>query len=113
MNKAQIVVTPLAAGIERAAGLDTYLAAMALGKVVVVSESPGARDYIDDRSTGLLVPAGDSAALGHALRWALDPAHEEDAARLGARAAEVARTELSYDRYVSRLLDVAEEAAAA
>ena len=112
MRSSRIVVTPLAAGIERAAGLDTYLAAMALGKIVVVTESPGVDDYIDDRSTGLVVPAGDSAVLGEALRWALDPAHEHDANELGARAAEAARTQFTYDRYVSRLLDVADAALA-
>jgi glycosyltransferase involved in cell wall biosynthesis len=109
LRSAAVVVTPLEPGLRRAAGLDTYLSAMALGKLVIVSESPGVRDYVEDGRTGLVVPAGDPAALRDALAWALDPANADEAAAIAARAAETARTRFTYEAYVGRLLRVVDD----
>lgn len=109
LRGAAVVVTPLQPGLRRAAGLDTYLSAMALGKLVVVSESPGVRDYIEDGRTGLVVPAGEPAALRDALVWALDPANAEEAAAIAARAAETTRSRFTYEAYVARLLRIVDE----
>jgi glycosyltransferase involved in cell wall biosynthesis len=43
------------------------LDALALGKPVVVSDVAGVRDYVIDRTTALLVPAGDPGAMAEAL----------------------------------------------
>ena len=112
MRGAAILALPLEPGLRRAAGLDTYLSAMAFGKLVVVSDSPGARDYVEDGVTGLIVPAGDVGALRSALEWALDPANTEAVARIRARAHDVARERFSYDRYVESVLRVVDEALA-
>jgi glycosyltransferase involved in cell wall biosynthesis len=113
MQRAAAVVTPMLPGIERAAGLDTYLTAMALGKLVIVTEAPGVRDYVEHGTTGLVVPPGDVDALRSALVWATDEANAAEVEAIAARAAEVARTRYTYAAYVSEILRVAEGLAAA
>lgn len=110
MRHAKVVVVPFGAGITRAAGLDTYLSAMALGKVVVVTECPGTRDYIEDRVNGVIVPAADPAAMRAAIEWAVDPgnAAEVNAMREGAR--QIAREEFSFARHAEILLSVVDDA---
>ena len=106
MRRASVVVVPLAGGVERSAGQQTYLNGMAMGKVVVATDSPGARDYIEDGTTGLIVPPGDATALRGALAWALDPGNAEDVRSMRERATRVAREQFSPDRYFERLLAV-------
>ena len=106
LRSSAVVVVPMLPGLVRSAGQQTYLNAMALGKVVVVSDVPGARDHVVDGETGLIVPAGDSRALAKALQWALDPANGPSVREMGMRAREVALTTASPDRYVERLLEV-------
>lgn len=89
MRRAAVVVVPLMAGTERSGGQQTYLNAMALRKIVVATDSPGIRDYIEDGKTGIVVPAGDDDALAAGVNWALDPtnAHGIERMQLGAREA--------------------------
>lgn len=109
---ARAVVVPLSDRNDRTAGQQTYLNAMALGKVAIVTDSPGVREYVEDGRTGLVVPPGDADALAGALRWALDPANAVAVDRMTAAAMEVARTRFSPERYVETLLSVAERIAA-
>jgi hypothetical protein len=110
LRSAAVVVTPIVPGSVRSAGMQTWLNAMALGKLVVVTRSFGTGDYIEDRRTGLVVAPGDVAALREALLFALDPANREEVDAIRARAAEVARTRFSPDAYAETLLRVAEGA---
>ncbi|HTP24535.1 MAG TPA: glycosyltransferase [Anaeromyxobacteraceae bacterium] len=105
MRNASAVVVPLAAR-ERSAGQQTYLNAMAYGKLVIVPDVAGVRDYIADRKTGIIVPPGDADALASAIDWALDPAHRSDVARISALAKADARRRFSPDVYVERVLEV-------
>jgi hypothetical protein len=100
---ASVVVVPLVASSVRTAGQQTYLSAMALGKPLVVTDSPGVRDYVRDRETGLIVPPDDAAELAAAVRWLLDPANAADVERMTRRAREVARSTYSRDAYFGRL----------
>jgi glycosyltransferase involved in cell wall biosynthesis len=109
MRHAGVVVVPLRAGIERAAGQQTYLNAMALGKVVITTDSPGARDYIDDGSTGIIVPAGDERSLTAALRRTLDPSRRREMEEIGARARAVVRSRFRPVDYVRELIEVADK----
>jgi glycosyltransferase involved in cell wall biosynthesis len=113
LRSAAVVVTPLQPGLQRAAGLDTYLSAMALGKLVIVSESPGVRDYVEHGRTGVVVPAGDPAPLRDALAWALDETNAAEVAAIADRAAETARTRFTYETYVATLLRVVDDLVAA
>jgi hypothetical protein len=109
MRRARVVVVPLASGRIRAAGLLTYLNAMAMGKLVVVTDSVGVRDYVDDGSTGLVVPERDPRALAEALRWAVDPANADEVRAIARRARERVRAEFTVEEYLRRLLRIAEE----
>jgi hypothetical protein len=106
LRAASVVVVPLARA-ERSAGQQTYLNAMALGKLVVLTDAPGVGDHVQDGVTGLVVPAGEPRALAEAISWALDPtnATEADAIRAAARAA--ALEQYSPDAYFQRISDVA------
>lgn len=108
MREAEVVAVPLRAGLARSAGQQTYLNAMVLGKLVVVSDAPGVRDHVVDGVTGLVVPPGDDQGLAEALRWATDPGNSDACERMRQRAREVATEQFSPERYVQSLLDVVE-----
>jgi glycogen synthase len=74
---------------------------MAMGKAVIVSGTEGQRDIVDDGETGVLVPAGDPAALRAAIRRLLDNPDERD--RLGRNARRAIETRFSLDVYASTL----------
>jgi glycosyltransferase involved in cell wall biosynthesis len=78
-----------------------------LGKPVVVTDGPGARDYVADGKTGLIVPPSDGSALAEALRWVLDPSHRRDVEATAERGREAVRERFSPARYARALLDVA------
>lgn len=67
MQRASVNVVPLDPQSLRTAGHQTYLSAMALGSVVIVTDTDGASDYIENWKNGVLVPAGDAGALREAL----------------------------------------------
>ena len=110
MRRARIVVVPMRRDICRSAGQQTYLNAMALGKLVIVSDSPGVRDYIDDGVTGLVVPAGDAKALTSVLRWACDPREAEAVAAIRRRGRATARERFSPLAHITALIEVAGQA---
>ena len=102
-------VVPLEPSL-RSAGQQTYLNAMAAGKLVIVTDVPGVRDYIDPGVTGVIVePTVD--ALRAAIMWALDPANRSEVAAIAGRARSAALSRNGGDRYVACLVDVAEWAA--
>jgi len=109
LREAGVVVVPIRAGIDRSAGQQTYLNAMALGKPVIVTDTPGVRDYIEDRETGLIVPPGDAEALAGAIRWVLDPGNRTEVERMRLKARHVARARFSRRNYIAHLLRVADE----
>jgi len=112
LARSAVVVVPLRRGLIRSAGQQTYLNAMALGKVVVVTDAPGVRDHIDDGQTGLVVPPADPVALAEALAWATDPANSGECWDIGLRAHHAAIERFSPDQYVGRLLAVIDSLAA-
>ncbi|MFL6127517.1 MAG: glycosyltransferase family 4 protein [Mycobacteriales bacterium] len=70
------------------AGITTILEAMAMGRALVVTGTEGLRGVVRDGVDGVVVPAGDAAALRAAVRDLLD--RPEERARLGAAAREAA-----------------------
>lgn len=82
---ARAVVLPIERGILSPSGIGTYLVAMALGKCVVITESPATRGLLDAQ-TAVIVPPVDAAALRLAIvRVATDDAYREAIAAAGQR----------------------------
>jgi glycosyltransferase involved in cell wall biosynthesis len=70
-------------------GLTVSLEAMATGRPVVITESPGMDDYLDDGGTALLVPARRADAVGESvIRLLDDPAAAEQMGDRGRAAVE-------------------------
>jgi hypothetical protein len=109
VRSAAVVVVPLRAGVVRTAGLETFLTGMAMGKIIITTDSPGIRDYVDDGRTGLIVPPGDPAALRAAIAWAVDPTNADQVAQIAAAGRESARRDFSPDAYVATLLKISDE----
>jgi len=85
----------------------TLLEAMALGTPVIASRVGGLAEVIQDDATGLLVPPGDAAALGYAIRRLFaDPSLR---ARLGDAAQRLQRKTYSLETMASGYLDVYRE----
>lgn len=110
LGRSSVVAVVLQPGLRRSAGQQTYLNAMALGKVVVVTDSPGVRDYVEPGETGLVVPPGDPAALAAALRWATDSRNATAVREMGERAHAAAVARFGPDSYVDHLLSVIDAA---
>jgi glycosyltransferase involved in cell wall biosynthesis len=107
LRAAAVVVVPLERREDRASGQTTYVNAMARGKAIVVTDTPGVRDYITDGETGLIVAPGDAEAMADAVsRLLADP---DERTRIGRRAREHALGELTLTHYAKRLLAVVDE----
>ena len=68
-------------------GVTVALEAMACARPVVVTDTPGMRDYVEHDRTGLLVPAGDSVAMAEAAGRLLADPDRADAMGAAGRAA--------------------------
>jgi phosphatidylinositol alpha-mannosyltransferase len=83
--------------------------AFAAGTPVVASDIAGYRDVVNDGTDGVLVPRGDAAALGEALRaLALDPARRDALSRA---ALETAR-QYAWPHVAAQVLEAYEDAIA-
>jgi len=67
MAGCRVSVVPLSEGDLHSGGQQTFLNSMALGKATVVTDPPGACDYIAHGRNGILTPAGDADALRSAI----------------------------------------------
>ena len=81
---------------------------MAVGKPVIVSDTPAAREYVEHERTGILVPPEDPQALRAAIEWVSDPANADEVREMGRRARDSVRHPNEYWR---SLRDVADRAA--
>jgi len=88
MAGSNFVVLPLDTSRGSTSGQQSYLNAMALGKLVIVTDTEDASYYIENGVTGILVPSGNAQELRAAIVWALHNGLEVD--RIGTRAREVA-----------------------
>jgi len=74
LARARLVVLSLEPGLMRYPGVITYVTALRLGKCVIVNDPHGAKSYIVNGRTGVLVAPQDPQALADAIRdlWAQD-----------------------------------------
>jgi glycosyltransferase involved in cell wall biosynthesis len=107
MLGASVVVVPLQTRADRSSGQTTYVNAMARGKAIVITDTPGVRDYIEDGETGRIVPPEDPVALAAAVRQLLEDPGERT--KMGERARARALDHLSLTHYARRLLGVVDE----
>ncbi len=98
--QARFVVVPLRP-MTTASGVGTVLEAMAMGKALIVSDSPGIRDYVTHNETALVVPCGDIAALRAAI--ARLTRESDTRARLGGAARAFVVRHCSFPAHVSKL----------
>jgi glycosyltransferase involved in cell wall biosynthesis len=101
-SRAQVVVVPLLPN-DFQAGVTTLLEAMAMGKPVIVSETSGQGDVVEDGVTGLTVPPRDPRRLRAAIEFLLD--HPEERARIGGNARRAVERSHSLDRYTGHLAE--------
>jgi len=103
-----VCVVPLHRTV-RSAGQQTYLNAMALGKLVIVTDAPGVSDYIEDGVTGVIA-APEPDALRAAIIDALDPERRDHYREVAARGKDAARTRFNEYAYRRELLAIASDA---
>lgn len=104
MAGARFVVLPLDMRQLATTGQQSYLNAMALGKLVIVTDTVDAPFYIEDGSTGLLTPSGDADALRKAMLWAWE--HPVETRQIGLRAKAFAAP-MDTEWWCNQLLDTA------
>lgn len=83
------------------AGVTAILEAMAMGKAVICSRTPGQTDIIEEQTTGLYVPPGDPEALREQIQFLLD--NPALAARLGEAGRRRVEEDLELSHYTQRL----------
>lgn len=106
-DRASVVAVPLKPGLDFAAGVNAVLEAMAMGRPLVVSATPGIADYVEDGVDCLLVPAGDARALRSAIERLLED--RPLAERLGRAGRVVVERDRNLDAYVRTLVDILHE----
>lgn len=99
-RRACIVVVPLAEMLT-ASGVGTVLEAMAMGKPLIISDSPGIRDYFVPDQTALVVPCGDVSAMRSAIQRLLN--EPETRRRLGIAAREFVMRHCTYQAHMNEL----------
>lgn len=87
--------------VEFQAGVTAILEAMAMGKAVICTATPGQTDVVVEGETGLYVPPGDPQALRQAICYLLD--HPDEAERMGRNGRSRVEQWMSLDCYVERL----------
>ena len=99
---ASVVIVALEARPDRSSGQTTYVNAMALGKPIVITDTPGVRDYVIDQQTGLIVAPHDPAAMALAVQSLVDS--PELRRRIGVAAHERATTQFTLANYARAIL---------
>lgn len=105
MARSKIVITPLQ-NTNRSAGQQTYLNAMALGKLVIVTDAPGVRDHIRHGETGIVVE-NSVESLRSAIEWAIDPKNEMEVKRISEAGQLEVLSHWTHRHYFRSLMNVA------
>ena len=110
LERARVVALPVRENSYSGA-TTVLLQAMALAKPVVVTQTAAIADGygLEDGQNVRLVAPGDAASFGGAIRELLRD--DGQAAALGARARATVESELTWERYVDRLVDLLATAA--
>jgi len=104
MAKAALAVFPIESGHIRGAGQGSFLGAMFLGKAVVVSDTPGIRDIIEDGQNGFIVPPDDPLMLREKIVELMS--NSDMRRRVGQQARLDVLSKYTHERYVKNLFDI-------
>lgn len=104
------VVIPLY-NVNFSAGATSIMEAMAMGKAVVCSRTPGQTDVVIDGETGLYVPPEDPQALRQTIEYLL--ANPKLADEMGAAGQRMIDNDMNLDTYTTRLDSFVQAAVAA
>ena len=96
----EFLVMPLEE-VDFQAGVTAILEAMAMGKAVICTRTPGQTDVLVEGETGIYVPPGDPQALRAAIERLLQ--HPEEAERMGRNGRRVIEQQMNLDHYVAGL----------
>jgi len=102
----KMVVLPMTGGLLHSGGQQTFLNAMVWEKPVIVTDPEGAKDYIVDRKTGILVKPGEPESLREAILYLLE--NPEESQQMGEEAKRKAE-DLSTEKFFQGILKLAEE----
>lgn len=105
---ASCVVVPLLPQPLRITGITTWVNAMAMGKVVIVTDPDATADYIEDGVSGFSVPPGDYEGLRRCITRVMEDAQLRR--QVGAAAKERAWREFSPEVFRRRVLALLAEA---
>lgn len=109
MRAAKAVVIPIRPDLHRAAGQQSYLNAMLLGKPTIVNDTLGVRDHIADRRNAFIVE-GTAESYREALRWVLDPANQTALAHITAAGQRSVRQHFSVQHHTACLYELMAQA---
>jgi glycosyltransferase involved in cell wall biosynthesis len=98
----RFVVVPLTSSVH-ASGVGTVLEALAMGKPLIVSDSPGIRDYVVSGETALTVPCSDASAMRNAMARLLS--EPDTCARLAANGRRFVQENCSHAVHAGKLFD--------
>lgn len=93
--------------VDFSSGQTVLLRAMSRGKAVIVSDTPGVRDYVQNSETAVLVPPEDAESLRAALLRLWNETTERK--RIGGNAAKAVQEEFGFPRFTERLLELVQE----
>lgn len=102
----KLVVLSITPGTVSAAGVSTYLVAMAMGKCAVMTDCVAVRGILEDGREAILSPEGDADALREAIRraWECNNLRREVAERGRAYARSLGGSEQLFDRVAAEIL---------
>jgi glycosyltransferase involved in cell wall biosynthesis len=89
-------------------GSTSILEAMAMGKAVICTRTKGQVDVVQDGTTGILVPPGDSKAMREAIQHLWE--HPDEAEKMGRAGREYVEENHTLDEFVGRVRELVEAA---
>lgn len=103
--RARLVVIPLH-NVNYAAGANSILEAMAMGRPTVISHTTGIKEYLVDNETGVFVPPGDPAFLREKILSLWNDKQTQK--RLGTNARQAVEENMNLHVYVDRVTSIME-----
>lgn len=108
MYSSAVTIVPIQPGLRRAAGQQTYLNAMWMGKPTIVTDTLGVHDHICHKQTGMIVD-GSAAGYVDALDWIFNPQNHAAVEQMKINAHRDVTEKFSFENHVDCLLKILDE----